>query len=61
MVEKCICFNKSFNELMEIADTNHCKSISELKEYVIFGENCQLCLPYVKEMLKSGMVIFKVI
>jgi hypothetical protein len=61
MVEKCICFNKTFIELKEIADTNNCKSISDLKRHVVFGENCQLCLPYINLMLKTGKVIFQVI
>jgi hypothetical protein len=59
MVDRCICFNRTFSEMKEIAAKNNVKTITELKKYITFGENCKLCIPYVELMLKTGKTEFE--
>ena len=59
MVDRCICFNRTFSEIKIIADKHNIKSISELKKCITFGENCKLCIPYVELMLKTGEIEFE--
>lgn len=57
-IDRCICFQKSFAELRQIAKTQGADSVSALQEHVIFGRKCRLCHPYVAEMLRSGQTVF---
>ena len=59
MVDRCLCFNKKFSQIKEIVDKNNIRDITELKKYVLFGDNCRLCLPYVERMLKTGKTEFE--
>ncbi len=59
MVDRCVCFNIKFSEMKEIAAKNNAKTITELKKYIIFGENCKLCIPYIELMLKTGKTEFE--
>lgn len=59
MVDRCVCFNRTFSEIKEISDKYNIKTISELKKYITFGENCRLCIPYVELMLKTGKTEFE--
>jgi len=38
---------------------NNLKTFEELKQYIQFGENCKLCVPYVKLMIKTGKTEFE--
>jgi hypothetical protein len=60
MVNRCICFNKTFKELKKIADLHGCITITDLKKYAIFSENCKLCVPYIEKMLETGITEFPV-
>jgi hypothetical protein len=35
------------------------KSPEELKQHLRFGENCRLCIPFVKLMIKTGRTEFE--
>jgi len=59
MVDRCVCFNITFSEMKEIAAKNKVKTITELKKYIVFGENCKLCIPYVELILKTGETKFE--
>jgi bacterioferritin-associated ferredoxin len=58
-IDRCICFNKSFRELSQLAERHGVSSVEELQGIVEFGRNCGLCRPYVREMLTTGEVIFR--
>lgn len=57
-IDRCYCFQKSFADLKEVADATGADSVSALQEHVTFGENCQLCHPYVRRMLTTGQTTF---
>ncbi|HKK20593.1 MAG TPA: (2Fe-2S)-binding protein [candidate division Zixibacteria bacterium] len=61
MVNRCVCFDKTFRELREIAARMGAKSVEQLQSHVEFGKNCGLCLPYVRLMLQTGKTSFEVI
>lgn len=57
-IDRCICANKQFSELLEIALKNDCTSISEVQSLCDFGKNCKRCLPYISQMLKTHQCVF---
>jgi bacterioferritin-associated ferredoxin len=61
MVNRCVCFNKRFSELKEIARRHDARTLEELQQHVTFGENCRRCHPYVRLMLATGRTVFEVI
>ncbi|MGA7304910.1 MAG: (2Fe-2S)-binding protein [Rhodothermales bacterium] len=57
-IDRCICFDRSFAELKEIARRKSSDSIEALQRHVEFGLQCELCHPYVRRMLRTGEVRF---
>lgn len=57
-IDRCYCYDQTFAHLKEVADENDADSIEALQAHVTFGENCQLCHPYVKRMLDTGQTMF---
>lgn len=57
-IDRCFCFQKTFAELKEVAEATETTSVNDLQEHVTFGENCQLCHPYVRRMLTTGETVF---
>lgn len=57
-IDRCICYQKTFKELKQIADSDGINELKELQKKVVFGQKCQLCHPYVKEMLVTGVCVF---
>ena len=45
--------------MKKIAEKHSVCSPDKLREYVTFGVNCKLCLPYVEKMLKTGDTEFQ--
>lgn len=60
MVDRCICFGKSFRELKEVADSTRALDVAALQQHVEFGLRCGLCRPYVERMLETGRTRFPV-
>lgn len=58
MVDRCICESKTFAELLRIAQKEHLTTVEELQDRKLCGTNCQLCIPYVRQALKTGQVSF---
>lgn len=58
LVDRCVCFRKTFRELRQIADEHGCRSIQELQDHVTFGMACQMCHPYVVKMLTTRQTQF---
>ncbi|MEF8817470.1 MAG: (2Fe-2S)-binding protein, partial [Salinibacter sp.] len=47
-----------FAALKTVAEETGADSIEDLQAHVTFGENCQLCHPYVDRMLETGQTVF---
>jgi hypothetical protein len=58
-VDRCVCTRKTFVELKEIAERTNSKSVEDLRRHVAFGTGCQLCLPYVDGVLRTGETSFR--
>lgn len=61
MVDRCICFDKTFVDMRTLIESNGIKSVNELKSFIPFGENCGLCRPYVELVIKTGKTSFDAI
>lgn len=57
-IDRCYCYEKTFATLKAVAEETDADSIEELQTHVTFGENCQLCHPYVRRMLDTGQTVF---
>jgi NAD(P)H-nitrite reductase large subunit len=61
MVDRCFCFDKSFADMKSVIDSKGITTLCELKKHITFGENCNICMPYVELVLKTGETDFDVI
>jgi NAD(P)H-nitrite reductase large subunit len=61
MVDRCVCYEKTFSEMKALIDAKRLNTIEELKKYMVFGENCKICIPYVQMIFKTGKTSFDVI
>ncbi len=59
VIDRCYCFQKRFAELKSVADDTGASSIDDLQKQVVFGQNCKLCHPYVRRMLRTGTTTFQ--
>jgi len=57
-IDRCYCFQKTFAELRSVSEDARASSVQELQEHVVFGQNCRLCHPYVRRMLRTGETRF---
>lgn len=57
-IDRCYCYEKTFATLKAVAEETGADSIDDLQAHVTFGENCQLCHPYVRRMLGTGETVF---
>jgi len=57
-IDRCYCFQQSFETLKAVAEETGADSVEALQAHVPFGENCQLCHPYVRRMLATGETVF---
>lgn len=57
-IDRCYCYEKTFATLQSVAEETDADSIEDLQTHVTFGENCQLCHPYVRRMLETGQTVF---
>lgn len=57
-VDRCVCFQKSFADLLVIAKKTGARTLDELQEETEFGMACRLCNPYVRRMLITGETTF---
>jgi bacterioferritin-associated ferredoxin len=60
VVDRCVCFNCTFAELWQVAQTSGARSIEALQRHIPFGHRCGLCHPYVARMLQTGETRFPV-
>lgn len=57
-IDRCYCFQVRFEELRKVAGRTGAASVEELQRHVRFGEQCRLCHPYVRRMLRTGRTSF---
>jgi bacterioferritin-associated ferredoxin len=57
-IDRCYCYQVPFERLKATAEATGADSVEALQAHVTFGENCQLCHPYVRRMLNTGETAF---
>jgi len=57
-IDRCVCFQRSFAALKDVAVRTGATSLEVLQEETEFGLACRMCHPYVRAMLKTGAVVF---
>ena len=57
-IDRCYCFQRTFAELKEVAETHDARSVPDLQRHVTFGLRCGLCHPYVRRTLRTGQTVF---
>ena len=57
-IDRCYCFQQTFSELKEVAGAQGVCTVAGLQEHVTFGQQCKLCHPYVRRMLRTGETVF---
>jgi hypothetical protein len=60
-IDRCVCFNEPFAQLVQIAASTRCTTIEALQEHIEFGRACRLCHPYMRRALRTGEVVFRTI
>jgi NAD(P)H-nitrite reductase large subunit len=60
-IDRCVCFQRSFDELLQIARRERVSTLEDLQEEAAFGIACRICNPYVRRMLKTGQTTFDTI
>ncbi|MFB6247919.1 MAG: (2Fe-2S)-binding protein [Salinibacter sp.] len=58
-IDRCYCYQVPFKRLKGVAEATGADSVEALQAHVCFGNNCQLCHPYVRRMLKTGETVFE--
>ena len=57
-VDRCLCFDRPFAALADVAAETGAATVAELQAHVLFGRKCALCHPYVRRMLRTGQTVF---
>jgi bacterioferritin-associated ferredoxin len=57
MIDRCVCHDKTFAELIEIAGREGL-DYDALADATGCGRNCGLCEPFVKTAIRTGEVVF---
>lgn len=57
-IDRCICFDRSIDQLVQVARDNDACSLDDLSHHVDFGQKCGLCRPYVRRALETGQTTF---
>ena len=60
-VDRCVCFDRPFAELLTIARATGANTVEDLQEETEFGLACRICNPYVRRMLRTGQTTFDVL
>ena len=57
-IDRCYCFVETFASLKAVAQAKGATCVADLQAHVEFGQNCQLCHPYIRRMLRTGETVF---
>ncbi|MDX1419223.1 MAG: (2Fe-2S)-binding protein [Rubricoccaceae bacterium] len=58
-IDRCSCFGRTFAALKRVAEATGARTVPALQEHVAFGQQCALCHPYVRRMLRTGETVFR--
>ena len=58
VVDRCVCYDVSFETLAAVADRTGADTLEALQQKITFGRSCCRCHPYVRRMLRSGETVF---
>ena len=61
MIDRCVCSERTFAEMKIVIDRNKLHNIDQLREHIDFGQNCALCIPYVRQVFATGKTEFDII
>lgn len=61
LVDRCVCHERTFAELLEAAREHGITEPSQLRQVVDFGLGCGTCRPYVAIVLATGRTRLPVI
>ena len=53
-VDRCVCCERTFTELLEVARSCGAETVEDLQRSVEFGTGCGTCVPYVRIVLATG-------
>lgn len=57
-VTKCVCHDRTFEEVKSYAAEQNLSSVDELQDHNYCSNSCGLCSPYIEVVLKTGQVEF---
>ncbi len=57
-IDRCYCFQTTFAALKAVAQATGAATVTALQAHVTFGEQCKLCHPYARRMLRTGATVF---
>jgi bacterioferritin-associated ferredoxin len=59
MVDRCVCYAHTFEEIKAEADRLGLTSAEQVKEALRCGQACGMCIPYIELMMRrSGQMKF---
>lgn len=58
-VNRCICHERSFEEIKEYANEQGYTSVEDLQIDDFCSNGCRICLPYVEMVLETGETAFE--
>lgn len=58
-VTKCICHDRSFEEVKKYARQHELNTVEELQERKFCSCGCRMCAPYVELVLATGETSFE--
>jgi len=58
MIDRCICHEVPFKRALAVAREQDCQSLEELQGRIELCNSCQMCRPYLQEMLRTGQTEF---
>lgn len=61
MVDRCVCYEIKFSAMKDVLYKHGLKTTDELKQCMVFGENCGICIPYINLVFETGKSTFDVI
>ncbi len=56
--DRCLCSGLTFAQIGEHARRRNTTSIKKLKRELDMGLYCSACVPYLREMFKTGRTVF---
>ncbi len=56
--DRCLCSGLTFEEIRQEAERMNTTSIKKLKRELEMGVYCSACVPFLKEMFKTGQTVF---